>query len=106
MVATVKILNVPLSAINMSEAVSTILAWTTNGDANFVCVRDVHGLMQSVNDPEMMSIQNAAGLVTPDGMPLVWLARLRGFSNVRRVCGFDLVDAVCAASEGKNVSHF
>jgi len=28
---------------------------------------------------EMRRLHNAAGLLTPDGMPLVWLSRLQGF---------------------------
>lgn len=35
---------------------------------------------------------------TLDGMPLVWLARLRGHRAARRVTGHDLLDAVFAAA--------
>ncbi|WP_245513016.1 WecB/TagA/CpsF family glycosyltransferase [Enterovirga rhinocerotis] len=37
-----------------------------------------------------------AAVRTLDGMPLVWLARLRGHRDARRVTGHDLLDAVFA----------
>ena len=47
-------------------------------DHQYVCVTGVHGVMESQDDPELRDIHNRAGLVTPDGMPLVWLSRLKG----------------------------
>lgn len=38
---------------------------------------------------------NAADLAVADGMPLVWLSRLRGEPLPERVAGVDLVDGVC-----------
>lgn len=67
----VSILGVPVSAVNMDTAVRTILQWVEKRQAEFVCVREVFGLMCAVRDPEMMQIQRAAAMVTPDGMPLV-----------------------------------
>ena len=34
-------------------------------------------------------------MVTPDGMPLVWISRWRGFEHVERVYGPDLLLACC-----------
>ncbi len=68
---SVLILGVPVSLIDLKEAVSYIMGWVSRGIPRYVCVRDVHGLMRSIEDPEMMRIQHQAGMVTPDGMPLV-----------------------------------
>ena len=46
-------------------------------------------------DLSLRQIHNQAGLVTPDGMPLVWFGRLRGFSPLFRVYGPDLLLAAC-----------
>jgi N-acetylglucosaminyldiphosphoundecaprenol N-acetyl-beta-D-mannosaminyltransferase len=45
-------------------------------------------------------------LVTPDGMPLVWLSRLMGFRDVERVYGPDLMLAVCERSTARGYRHF
>lgn len=102
----VLILGVPVSLIDMSAAVSNIIAWVSRATPRYVCVRDVHGLMRSVSDPEMMRIQHQAGMVTPDGMPLVWLSRLRTKCKTGRVCGADLVDALCEAGQNIGLRHF
>jgi len=62
--------------------------------------------MQSQVDPSLRDIHNQAGLVTPDGMPLVWLSRLRGHHHVQRVYGPDLMLACCEASIRNGYRHF
>lgn len=96
-----RILGVPVSCVNLGGAVETIVKWCLNRDAHYVCVRDVHGIMRSRENTELMALHDKAGMVTPDGMPLVWLARRRGHTEVSRACGADLMDALCGAS----VSH-
>ncbi len=100
-----RILGVPVSMIDMSCAVATIVAWANNRSANYVCVRDVHGIMQTQDNPELLAIHENAGLVTPDGMPIVWIGRHLG-QSVSRVCGSDLVDALCNASVAPGLRHF
>lgn len=102
----ISILGVPISAITMAVAVQTIMNWTERRQVKYVCVRDVHGLMLAVRDPRLMNIHRNAGMVTPDGMPLVWLSKLRSKLKIGRVCGSDLLDAMCRAGEAKNLRHF
>ncbi|MBK1649289.1 WecB/TagA/CpsF family glycosyltransferase [Rhabdochromatium marinum] len=47
--------------------------------------------------PELLEILRRADLVTADGMPVVWLARLLGTPLRGRVTGADLVPALAAA---------
>jgi N-acetylglucosaminyldiphosphoundecaprenol N-acetyl-beta-D-mannosaminyltransferase len=61
--------------------------------------------MESTRDAQLRMIHVRAGLVTPDGMPLVWLARAAGY-RVDRVYGPDLMLAVCAASVERGYRHF
>ncbi len=104
--ARVNILGVGVSAINMASALDTIDGWIARGDPNYVCVTGVHGLVESHRDEHLRAIHNRAGLVTPDGMPLVWLARMMGFPGVDRVYGPDLMLAVCERSVGPRYRHF
>ena len=78
-------------------------AGSANASQQYVCVRDVHGVMRSQKDEKLRQIHNQAGLVTPDGMPLVWLSRWKGFPWVERVCGADLTLAVCRQSLGQGI---
>ncbi len=45
-------------------------------------------------------------MVTPDGMPLVWLARVFGYSEVKRTYGPDLMLALCDLGQQKGYKHF
>ncbi|WP_375272698.1 WecB/TagA/CpsF family glycosyltransferase [Sphingomonas sp.] len=101
-----RVLNVPVTLTNMKDAISTIFSWIDREESYYVCIRDVHGVMRAQEDPDLMNIHYKAGMVTPDGMPLVWLARWRGHANVTRVCGADLVAALCEASVERGIGHY
>lgn len=100
------ILGVGVSAINPDMAVDTIDGWIAEGRQNYVCVTGVHGVIESQSDQDLRRIVNQAGLVTPDGMPLVWVSRLRNNRSVSRVYGPDLMAEVCAKSVAKGHRHF
>ncbi len=67
---------IPVSLTTLDEPVDTIVDWCSKGEPNFVCVRDVHGIMRAQEDPELRAIHQRTGMVTPDGMPLVWRDRV------------------------------
>jgi len=100
------ILGVGVSAINPARALQTIDGWIRRREQHYVCVTGVHGVMESQRDPNLKQIHNEAGLVTPDGMPLVWLSRLKGFRWVERVYGPDLMLAVCEQSLLKGYRNY
>ncbi len=95
-----------ISAIDMDSAVEMIDDWIKTRRFNYVCVTGVHGIIESWRDNHIRDIHNAAGMVTPDGMPMVWLSRLRGFNHVRRVYGPDLMISVCKRGLESGYRHF
>lgn len=105
-IPTVDVLGVGVSPINMDTALEVIDRWITTGAHQYVCVAGVHGVMESTRDETLRQIHNAAGLVTPDGMPLVWLSRLYGWRNTRRVYGPDLMLDLCERSLATGYRHF
>jgi N-acetylglucosaminyldiphosphoundecaprenol N-acetyl-beta-D-mannosaminyltransferase len=52
-----------------------------------------------------MAIQHQAALVTPDGMPLVWLGRLAG-AVLERTSGSDLMEKVISDSVASGLRHY
>ena len=106
MPARVNILGVGVSPIDLMEAVARIKGWISRNEPHYVCVRDVHGVVACQKDERLRRIHNQAGLVTPDGMPLVWISRFRGFSNVDRVYGPDLLLAVIGGVQDEGRRHF
>jgi N-acetylglucosaminyldiphosphoundecaprenol N-acetyl-beta-D-mannosaminyltransferase len=100
------ILGVGVSAIDMAMALRAIEGWIARREPHYICVTSVHGVIESQRNEELRRIHNAAGLVTPDGMPLVWLSRLMGFRHVERVYGPDLMLAMCERSTAWGYRHF
>ena len=100
------VLGVGVSAINMPVAVAQIDGWIQEGHCDYICVRDIHGIVASRKSEQLRRIHNRAGLVTPDGMPLVWLLKWAGYRNVDRVCGRDLMAAVLVHGALHGWRHF
>ena len=105
-VLTTDILGVGVSAINMDDAIALINRWVEERTPNYVCVTGVHGVMESRSDPRLFDIHNRAGLVCPDGMPLVWISHWRGAKGVERVYGPDLMRAISTRSAARGYRHF
>jgi N-acetylglucosaminyldiphosphoundecaprenol N-acetyl-beta-D-mannosaminyltransferase len=102
----VDLLGIGISPINLDDAVATIERWIGERSRNYVCVTGVHGVMESRRDQRLRSIHNQAGMVTPDGMPLVWVLRLFGRSRTQRVYGPDLMRKMTAVSSRLGYRQF
>lgn len=100
------ILGVGVSAITLDQAASTIERWIERRTPNYVCVTGAHGIIESRRDTQLRHIHNAAGMVTPDGMPLVFVARRLGFKHVSRVYGPDLMRRLTEISARKGYRQF
>jgi N-acetylglucosaminyldiphosphoundecaprenol N-acetyl-beta-D-mannosaminyltransferase len=102
----INILGVGLSAINLDLALAAIDSALTRKSKGYVCVTGVHGVMEAQQDENFRAILNHSFLNTPDGMPMVWLGRLNGASEMDRVYGPDLMLLVCELSRKKGYTHF
>jgi N-acetylglucosaminyldiphosphoundecaprenol N-acetyl-beta-D-mannosaminyltransferase len=109
--ARVNVLGVGVDPLTLEGAVDVMAEWIEQGEPHYVCVTGVHGVMESHDDPALQRIHDRAGMVTTDGMPLVWLSRhrLRASSPpvpVERVYGPDLMLRAFARSETTGWRHF
>jgi len=62
--------------------------------------------VEASEDPEYRSVVNGADLVLPDGMPVVWAARMKGARQAKRVCGPDLMRKICTDYSFTHIKHF
>jgi len=90
----------------MEMAVATIESWIQRGQPNYVCVATVNSIVESQRDESLRAIHNKAGLVTPDGMPLVWLSRMMGYGHVQRVYGPDLMLCLCERAAERGLRNY
>jgi N-acetylglucosaminyldiphosphoundecaprenol N-acetyl-beta-D-mannosaminyltransferase len=103
-----RILRTRVDATSYRHATGQVLDWAAAGESRYVCVATVNNLIEGCDDPGYNAIMEAADLVTPDGMPLVWGLRLLGVPGASRVYGPDLTPLVCqeAARRGIPVGFY
>jgi N-acetylglucosaminyldiphosphoundecaprenol N-acetyl-beta-D-mannosaminyltransferase len=89
------VLGVWIDAVNPPRAVEAIESWIARGTRGYVCVTNVHAVMEAGRDEDLRRILNGAALTVPDGVPLVWIGKLKR-EGVRRVYGPDLTLRLCA----------
>lgn len=100
------VLGLSISPITIDDAIQTIERWITDRAMNYVCITGAHGVIESQSDQMLRAIHNRAGMVTPDGMPVVWMCRALGFKRTKRVYGPDLMRFLTAVSAEKGYRQF
>lgn len=100
------VLGVPVSAVDLASAVNLIEEWADRRIRTYVCITGVHGVIECETDADLLDIHRKAGLVTPDGMPLVWVAHLKGLSHVSRVYGPDLMRKLSERAPLNKLRHY
>jgi len=102
-VARVRLLRLAVDVTDYQHAAQEVVERVARKNWAYVCAANVHMLMEAYDDPEFRAVVSAAALVTPDGMPLVWLLKRLGARSATRVYGPDLMLAVCALAVEKGV---
>jgi N-acetylglucosaminyldiphosphoundecaprenol N-acetyl-beta-D-mannosaminyltransferase len=97
------VLGVSISVSSYDQVVTRSLAWAARRESRTLCFAPVHMIMEAVDDPVFRDRLNAADMVNPDGMPVVWALRLLGKRKAQRVYGPDATLAVLTAAEKAGV---
>ena len=98
-----RILGMRVDATSYGHAAQKVLQWARQGESRYVCVATVNNVIEAYDDPDYGAVMEAADLVTPDGMPLVWGLRLLGAGAATRVYGPDLTPTVCQLAAEQSV---
>ncbi len=102
----VNVLGVGVSVLNQDRAREFLFEKLREGQRGYVTVTGVHGVSEAQDDETLRTIFNRAMLVTPDGMPMVWMGRLQGKPEIERVYGPDLMLNLCHHSVAHGFKHF
>ncbi len=102
-----EVLGVKVAAVQLRDVVELMKQWIPNkGHPHYICVANVNSVMFAIKNQAYRHALNCADVVVPDGMPLVWIGRSRGFSLKKRVYGPDLLLAFCRLARKKGYSSF
>lgn len=92
-----------VNSTTYSDAAETVVDWSNRRDSRYVCVANVHMLMEATDSNEFKRLVNDADLIVPDGMPLVWILRLKGQHSQQRVYGPTLMLYVMESAEREGI---
>jgi len=100
------ILGVKVSVVDLQRACSFIEECIQRRRKTYICIAPVSTIVDCQKSSEYLKIINEAGMVTPDGMPLVWLGKLKGEKSMERTYGPDLMLAFSEMSQQKGYRHY
>lgn len=100
------ILGSPVTSLRLEEQVSLILTWAKKHQSKVVYLANSHMLMEAYWNLHFARVLEKADIVSPDGMPLVWMLRLMGFRNQNRVAGMDVFVNLCRLASVTDISVF
>ena len=102
-----RVLGIRMDAVQIPGVVAKMEEWISRRQgAHYIAVTNVHVLMEARHNISFRRVLDAADLCVPDGMPLVWIGRLRGHPLKRRVYGPDLLLDFCRDTNAKAYRHF
>jgi len=103
----VNVLGTRVNTLNLPAAMALLEQWVQGGSwGRYVCFATANGLTAGVRDEAVRAAFNGADACMPDGMPLVWIGRLRGHASTDRVYGPDLMLATLAVSAQKGYTNY
>jgi len=102
------VLGVPVDLVDLEGAVDRIEGWiqARDGRLRYAVCAESRLIMECRRDPRLNEAVMQADLVVADGMPLVWLARLRGYGQRERVTAYDLLLGVSERSARRGYSCY
>jgi N-acetylglucosaminyldiphosphoundecaprenol N-acetyl-beta-D-mannosaminyltransferase len=93
------LLNTPISTGSYATFVKHILFLGERSISSYICVMNVHMLIEARNDIGFKNVIKNADIVTPDGMPLAKGLELLYGTPQDRVAGMDLLPDLLSAAE-------
>lgn len=106
-VASFRVLRTHIHAVEIEDVTKMFELWISHRErSHYVTVCNVHVVMEAYNNDVFREVLSSADLAVPDGMPLVWVGRRRGFPLRKRVYGPDLFLEFCRTTASKGYRHF
>lgn len=101
-----RILAVDFTIQTYDTAITRLLEAASNRTRIRMHFCNVHTLVEAVRDPLLREVYDTAPMVAIDGMPIVWVARMRGERAAQRVSGPDVMLSLCDRGRAAGLRHF
>ena len=105
-IPTCNIMGVNIAAINMEWLLKYLDENISLLHGDYICVSNVHTTVISYEKPDYCEVQNSALMAIPDGGPLSTVGRKRGYKNMERTTGPNLMGEIFKISVEKGYRHY
>lgn len=99
----INLLGINLSTGAYKDFVSAIIQSADAQQSHYVCVANVHMLVEAHKDKNFAGIVSNAQIITPDGKPLAWASKILHGIKQQRVAGMDLLPDLLQQAQEKNL---
>jgi N-acetylglucosaminyldiphosphoundecaprenol N-acetyl-beta-D-mannosaminyltransferase len=100
----VRVVSLSVNVCDSESITKRVTELVAAGDGGYICFSTVHMVMESYDDPQYGEKVNAANMVIPDGMPLVWMQKLQGRRDASRTRANDMMIELCSVAESRGWS--
>lgn len=102
----IDVIGTPVTAVPFEIQIQSIMLWARKRLSRIVCVANTHMLVEAYRHHSFLQVLDNADMITPDGMPLVWMLKLLGIRTQDRVAGLDLMLELCQKASEQNVGIY
>jgi N-acetylglucosaminyldiphosphoundecaprenol N-acetyl-beta-D-mannosaminyltransferase len=104
---TVSILGFDITAQRFDEAIEQFLDWSQDWEhPRYVAFCTAYTLTMGYQHEDLKQALQSSDMLPADGMPLVWLQRLRGQAQAERVYAPDVMEKLLALPDGQNITYY
>lgn len=100
------ILGVEFDFTDYAGAVAAIRLWRDAGQREYMTITNPHSVLLCRRDEQMRQATAVAGMTLPDGVGVIWAARILGYRHQGRVTGPTLVLKLCDWGRQDGLRHF
>ena len=98
---SLRILGVNVHRVSHQQALALLDAFADSGELHHIVTVNPEFCVQALTNADFRRVLNQADLALPDGVGLVWAARLLGKPLQGRVTGVDVVTSVASLAAGR-----
>lgn len=107
-VPSVRVLDVDLFALDIPAAGAIVVEGCASAKRDNKCISatGAHGMVYARKTPSFRAILQSFYINLPDGMPGVWVGRMKGAAGMKRCYGPDFFKHMMMTSAGSGMRHF
>jgi N-acetylglucosaminyldiphosphoundecaprenol N-acetyl-beta-D-mannosaminyltransferase len=101
-----KVIGTFIDALDWNDSIEKIKKWGEKRESRIVCLCNAHSSVTATKDSALAAALAKSDMVLPDGSPVAWMLRQKGFKQQHRIAGPDLMEKLCRSIENTNLGVF